>query len=212
MYMKTIFGNSAPLPGNDDAVRPMDLVMQLGRVRRFNGSANPEWTVLHHSVLCAILWLKSYGSEGVEHALMHDFHEYVTGDIPSPVKSAIGREHVEKVEVELDKRIYDMVEQDLPDYDKQFVKFVDWAALFIEAHYIGLPGHIKHMIDTDSILHLAPGQREAVAEVVRLLTPEVLTEMETAGFFTAPYKAKDAECKPDHEPGCPGAYCTGCAR
>lgn len=181
--MKTIFGNEAPLPDNTAKVHPMDLVMQLGRVRRFNGSANPEWTVLHHSVLVSILYLKAYGAEGVEHVLMHDFHEYVTGDIPSPVKVAIGKEHVEKVQNVIDERIYEMVDEVQPDaVDRGFVKVVDWAALFIEAHYVGLPGHVRHIIDT-SISHLNGETKDEIVRVIGLLFPEVAEEMRAEGFF-----------------------------
>lgn len=191
--MKTVFNMIAPLPGNDEKVHPMDLVKQLGRVRRFNGSADPEWTVLHHSMLVAILWLQSYGPEGIEHATFHDAHEYVTGDIPSPVKVTIGRDAIEKLESFLDDRIYAMLKHQRPDgFDRPFIKNVDWAALFIEAYYIGLPGHVRHIIDT-SILHLSPEQRQAVAEVVRHATPEVLETMKVEGFFEAPYEAPKAK-------------------
>ena len=190
--MKTIFGNEAPLPDNDLKVHPMDLVMQLGRVRRFNGSANPEWTVLHHSVLVSVLWIRAFGAEGVHHALAHDFHEYVTGDIPSPVKNAIGCEPVEKLERFLDQRVYELLDEPHPDtVDKQCVKYVDWAALFIEAFYIGLPGHVRHIIDT-SIAHLSPQMRTSVAEVVKCTCPEVLAHMEAEGFFTALFVEKKA--------------------
>lgn len=190
--MKTIFGNEAPLPGNNAKVHPMDLVMQLGRTRRFNGSANPEWTVLHHVVLCAILHTRRFGSEGVHHPLFHDFHEYVTGDIPSPVKAAIGREHIEKLECHLDGRIYEAFGELLPDdVDHALVKCVDWAALFVEAHYIGLPGHVKHIVDT-SILHLSPEARRDIYGTVEPFFPEVASAMRLAGFFEAPYEEKKA--------------------
>lgn len=188
--MKTVFGNEAPLPGNDAKVHPMDLVKQLGRVRRFNGSADPEWTVLHHSVLCAILYIRRFGAEGVEHALTHDFHEYVTGDIASPVKAAIGREHVEKLEEHLDVRIYEMLNEYRPDsVDRQFVKVIDWAALFVEAYYIGLPGHVKHIVDT-SILHLTPEMRQDIYNTIEPLFPEVIQALDVAGFLAAPYEPK----------------------
>lgn len=184
--MKTIFGNNAPLPGNDEPVHPMDLVMQLGRTRRFNGSANPEWTVLHHTVLVQLIWLKTYGPDGLEHIMGHDFHEYVTGDIPSPVKMAIGRAAVEKVQDELDERIFKSLGIQKPDaIDAKCVKYVDWAALFIEAHYIGLPGHLKHIIDT-SIGGLDQEARRHIQDAVEATCPEVVLEMGNAGYWTVP--------------------------
>ncbi len=228
--MKTIFGNNAPLPGNEEGVHPMDVVAQLGRTRRFNGSVNPEWTVLHHSMLVSLLWLKAYGPEGLEHILLHDAHEYVTGDIPSPVKAAIGREHIDRVQDELDRRIYGALKlTEADDIDKKCVKVVDWAALFVEAHYIGLPDHVKHLVET-SISRLNPVMRQNIADVIQASTPEVLKAMETAGYWAAPFEdptptgvpvehlpsCRPTECHPDcpnpiiqHEKGCIG-MCRGC--
>jgi hypothetical protein len=186
--MKTIFGNTAPLPGNNEPVNPMDLVMQLGRTRRFNGSANPEWTVLHHSLLVQLIWLKTYGPEGLEHIMGHDFHEYVTGDIPSPVKAAIGREAIEKVQDELDRRIRESLHIQEPDaIDKGCVKYVDWAALFIEAHYIGLPGHVRHIVDT-SMSGLNLEARRHIWDAIDATCPEVTRAMaqEAVPFWTVP--------------------------
>ena len=185
--MKTIFGNAAPLLGNNERIHPMDLVAQLGRTRRFNGSANPEWTVLHHTVLVSWLWLKAYGPEGLEHILLHDAHEYVTGDIPSPVKAAIGRDHVEKVQDDIDRRIYETLNLKAPDdVDRRFVKWVDWAALFVEAHYIGLPKHVKHLVET-SISHLDRTTRVQIMSIIKAADlPDVVSDMEMSGYWMAP--------------------------
>lgn len=186
--MKTIFNNEAPLPDNHETAHPMDVVAQLGRTRRFNGSANPEWTVLHHTALVTLLWLRRYGPEDVHHMFMHDLHEYVTGDIPSPVKHAIGRDAVEKVQDVVDDRIYASLKLSKPTPNlKRCIKFIDLAALFIEAHYIGLPGHVKHIIDT-SISHISNNDRIVIASVVREMFPDVYADMEKNGFFDAPYE------------------------
>ncbi len=187
--MKTIFGNEAPLPGTHHEVHPMDLVMQLGRVKRFNGSIPyTEWSVAHHSLLCSVIWMRHYGADGVHHVLTHDFHEYVTGDIPSPVKNAIGRVQVEQVEDFIDGRIHELTRVARPDASmKARVKVVDWAALFIEAHYVGVPGHLKHIIDT-SIGHLSYERRLEIFDCVRDICPEVSFEMCEQRFFDARYE------------------------
>lgn len=181
--MKSIFGNELPLPDNQHPFRPMDTTMVLGRTLRFGGHANPEWTVLHHSMLVALLWLRAYGPEGVEHALLHDLHEAITGDIPSPVKAAIGRKEIDRVQDELDLRVYKMVESPLPDTtDKALVKIVDYAALFIEGHYIGAPGHLQHIVDTGAG-GKDPGVRRDILDVVESMCPEVAKEMVRCGFL-----------------------------
>jgi hypothetical protein len=75
------------------ALDPMDLVIHLGRARRFGGAGDDDWTVLHHSVLVALIWMRlKFPEAGLRYALTHDFHEAVTGDIPGPVKRALGEE------------------------------------------------------------------------------------------------------------------------
>lgn len=194
--MKTLFGNEMPLPGNTESFNPMDMVMLLGRTHRFGGNASLEWKVLHHSMLVALLWLKSYGSEGVEHALLHDVHEYITGDIPTPVKVAIGRPAIDKVQDELDDRLYAQLGIEPPDaVDEGLITVVDHAALFIEAEYIGAKDHLKHIIDT-SIAGWDEGHREAVYDVVRDSFGDVSDKMFREGFFNAPYAKKPPEETP----------------
>jgi len=54
-------------------------VVHLGRERRWGGFGDPAYTVLHHSFLCALIWMKAGFSEnGVVHALLHDAHEAAT--------------------------------------------------------------------------------------------------------------------------------------
>jgi hypothetical protein len=63
-----------------------DMAHQLARINRFNGATRFPYSVAQHSVLCALAAPAGFSLE----ALMHDGHEYVFGDLASPVKALIG--------------------------------------------------------------------------------------------------------------------------
>lgn len=138
--MKTFLGNIAPLPGSGvDKAHPVDIVFHLGRTRRFGGWAHPEWSVLHHSTLVAMLYMRNFGLHGVEHALLHDAHEYVTGDIPTPVKKLLGVEQAAALEKHLDEVVYRSLDIPRESFERcdLWVKACDLAALIIEAYHFG---------------------------------------------------------------------------
>jgi len=147
--MKTYSG-IAPLPDNNEAPNPIDIVFHLGRTRRFGGWGNPEWTVLHHSLLVSLIWLRYLGPEGLQFALLHDAHEYITGDIPSPVKHAIGP-GARELEKELDRRVYARLGLEQPSVNESLsVRVVDLAALFIESYRgFGPKGTFGHLRQVD---------------------------------------------------------------
>jgi hypothetical protein len=189
--MKTYSG-TAPLPGEGTVV-PLDIVFHLGRTRRFGGWGNPEWTVLHHSMLVSLIWLRRYGPKDVHLALLHDAHEYITGDIPSPVKRAIG-EGVRNLEKALDARIYERLDLGPPVVDPR-VRVVDLAALFIEAyHGFGPKGTFEHL-RTGDWPSLETKMRDEVYETVKLIDPACYCDMcAWAGDETA-FKALRDEVK-----------------
>jgi len=185
--MKTFLGNDAPLPDTDNPANAIDLVVHLGRTKRFGGWGNPEWTVLHHSMLVSLLWLRAYGPEGMHHALLHDAHEYITGDIPSPVKQFMGHEQVKMLEGELDDRVYGALNCARPTGEHPtLVKLVDQAALIIEAYYFGTKGSFHLIGDVNWGVNVGKTQheRDAIREIIGKLCPEVVTAMS----FEAVYK------------------------
>jgi hypothetical protein len=188
--MRTVFGHDAPLPGNNEPYHLMDTVVVLGRTLRFGGNAGTEWTVLHHTVLVSLLWLGRYGAEGVEHAFLHDLHESITGDIPTPVKNAIGRPAIDKVQDDLDSRLYAQLDIDRPDpVDANLIKYVDSAALLVESYHIGAPNHLQHLIDT-SVGNWSQQYRTEVHSVVSKSFPEVADKMTKLGFFESAANTK----------------------
>lgn len=67
------------------------MVVGLASEHRFRGNTgDPTCTVLRHSMLCALIArLLGAGPEIVFYALVHDLHESITGDMPSPMKKQI---------------------------------------------------------------------------------------------------------------------------
>lgn len=68
-----------------------DIAAHLYKLPRFCGAVAENYSVLHHSVACGLL-AKQEGisRDGCSQALLHDAHEMLTGDIPSPVKLFMG--------------------------------------------------------------------------------------------------------------------------
>jgi hypothetical protein len=144
--MRTWTGQLSPLPahGSSGLVCPFDIVMHLGRESRFGNSGDKEFSVLHHSVLVAMIWMRAgYPQEEAIYALAHDFHEAYTGDIPSPIKNLTPdvKKAISKVEGMLDGKIYEYMGIEPPDKEiKKKVKLCDTAALIIESMITGPPG------------------------------------------------------------------------
>jgi hypothetical protein len=160
--MRTWSGELAPLEAGVGKVQPLDLVVQLGRQRRFGGWGDPEWTVLHHSKLCALLWLiAGYPASEVVYVLIHDDHEGVMGgDMPAPVKRRLrelseGVDPIGKLEASIDERIRERLKLPEPSVEVLArIKVVDQAALVMEAMVFGPPGCI------DEVSKRVPKERE----------------------------------------------------
>lgn len=187
--MRTYTGQLVPcLKGGEDAeVNLIDLTVHLGRTRRFGGLGDLEWTVLHHSMLCGMIHLSVYGVEGMWHTLIHDCHEAYIGDIPSPVKRALGKEQIENLASKLDARINEKFGLTPGNKCDEFRKHVcDLVALLVESHYFGPtrgPSTLAEIgrLDWGSVsLNI---RRETKDIVVRLF-PEVAAAMDACGYYT----------------------------
>lgn len=138
--MKTWTGSEAPLGPELGEVNLFDLVVHAGRERRWGGFGSQEWTVLHHTALVTLIWMKAgYPVEGLPYVFIHDLHESYTGDVPSPVKRHLtGAKALEQM---LDGRIQRELLLGPPsDEIRKKVKICDYAALMLEAPLFGPPG------------------------------------------------------------------------
>lgn len=185
--MKTYLGNEAPLPGTNAKAHPVDVVFHLGRTKRFGGWSNPEWSVLHHSMLVAMLYMKSYGVKGMEHALLHDAHEAYTGDIPTPVKNILGQEEVKSLENHLDQVIRDSLNLN-DDINHNYIKICDLAALFIESYHFGDKAGPFLYIGEKNWQPLAPAWKTNIASVIKRSCPEIYNAMLVAREYNTAWE------------------------
>jgi hypothetical protein len=203
--MKTISGKNAPLPhdtyqADGEPPCPLDICQHLGRTGRFGGWGDPSWTVLHHVTLASMLWMKFYGPSGVHHALMHDFHEAYTGDIPSPIKQCLGKEGaaaVKALEAHLDGTIYAAMNVDPPTPQQRAkVKVVDFACLMVESFRHGTPGTPQRIMQID-YPKLPPSFADEVFECIRESFPHVASMMRDFDGWVYPQVATEFDAGRD---------------
>jgi len=96
MWMLTASGHdyhfSGPksLGANARPVLIEDIAHHLGQCNRYNGATIRPCSVAEHSLLCADIAKHAGFSVIVQWAaLMHDAHEFVTGDMSSPIKQIV---------------------------------------------------------------------------------------------------------------------------
>lgn len=129
-----------------------DIALSLSRQPRFGGQSRLPWTVIEHSLfveqiaeqfLAQDLHGGAYLKRGVKedaairlHALLHDAHEALTGDIPSPFKSPAMRIFQQHV----DQRIASALVPErtgLFQIEPELIHSFDARALLAEAVLIG---------------------------------------------------------------------------
>lgn len=138
-------------PGGDNAPSLYDIGWNLSRIPRYVGGTPEPWSVLQHSYACAQYARETGGAPRVQlHALLHDAHEAVTGDIPYPWKSP----DMSAFQEELDRRIFAslFIAGPTPD-EAALVKKADEAILFAESKLVGGPNtfhvissHLKQFV------------------------------------------------------------------
>lgn len=158
-YIYTYSGRKVELDG-EGAPSLLDIAVQLGRIPRFAGATEDFWTVLQHSLCAEQLgryWCDQYegivsSMEPVEVSgrpanmrayirlacLIHDAHEALIGDIPSPFKSA----DMHNVQETFDERLYESLGIPHPRNHKEVtsvVTLVDQALLGAEGKMFGPP-------------------------------------------------------------------------
>ena len=90
-FMHTISGQRIDLPDpKPGQIKINDVASHLSRIPRFCGATQTEWNVAAHSLHVAHLALKDGADNAlVLAALLHDAHEFLLSDIPSPIKALI---------------------------------------------------------------------------------------------------------------------------
>ena len=131
-----------------------DMALGLSRVVRFGGQGRQFFSVAQHTLWLDDLAVREKANEEVRLALLlHDGHEALVGDIPSPFKMLDQKKLAHK----LDERIFDVFFARHGGYDHysdksaqwpvcDAVKMFDWRGLLTEYAVIG-PAHKWYLED-----------------------------------------------------------------
>lgn len=121
-----IFG---PFTMEDDLAKPLS-------IPRYAMHASVPWPVNNHSVAVARTIETITGDlDAAGGGVLHDAHEAVIGDIPTPVAWAIDYEKIKELKREVQSAIHwalRVPERCYPDNHKKFVDKADQAALHVE--------------------------------------------------------------------------------
>ena len=128
-----------------------DIAIGLSRINRYGGQTVVPWSVLDHSFLVAHLTntRRAATTEACLWALLHDWHEVLTGDIPSPFKTDSQRE----LQQVLDRRlILALADKGLPltVEDLKLVHRMDIRAYFAEISVL-MPNLLLREIERGSV-------------------------------------------------------------
>ena len=75
---------------NPSDISFLDIAHHLSHLQRFNGGTTRSLSVARHSLNVSSIVLDDTGSPlSALYGLLHDAHEYITGDITTPIKKAI---------------------------------------------------------------------------------------------------------------------------
>jgi 5'-deoxynucleotidase YfbR-like HD superfamily hydrolase len=157
-----------------EALTLRDIGLALGRVPRFGGHCRYHWTVLHHSIAAGKLadmvdYQTGQRQAGrVLGALLHDAHEAVTGDIPTPWKTTDNRID----QYLLDKQIFGefgmLPPPDWPTERRDELHEWDRQLLAAEAAQVGPPYDPRKMFTQPAENWLSRAANRAVRETFAL--------------------------------------------
>lgn len=156
-YITTYSGRKVSLTSGVPSLE--DIAVHLSKITRFAGATRGWWTVLDHSLLMQELAAQDHHKPDVQLAmLLHDAHEAVFEDTPSPFKP----KKLSKWQHELDVRIFD--EYYPGGWNKyanpavyQYKQEYDRRAVLVEALLVG-PAAFQTRKDV--VTHFGEGPRE----------------------------------------------------
>jgi hypothetical protein len=132
-----------------------DIAVALSRAARFGGHTRRWWSVLDHLLFCDEIARTEYAKDPQVRSmrlavLLHDAHEALTGDVPSPAKGV----ELKILQKALDARImgrYFPGGWSAYDSFRCEVKEIDLRALRTEAHIIGPPVPSRRMNEVEPL-------------------------------------------------------------
>lgn len=159
-FMMTISGRKIyPKNLRASTFTAFDIAWSLARLPRFCGHTHTFYSVAQHCVEMTRMALKN-GEDKLDclYILLHDAHEMVMGDIPSPVKMSFPE--IEKFCDEVQEEILFCLGLDpMTDDQKKLIKEYDLAALYDEAARYTTNYHEW----LDEPTHVFPGEKSTLA-------------------------------------------------
>ncbi len=120
-----------------------DLAYPLAGINRFVSHTQVRWAVAIHSVAVARLLEVMTADHNVAAAgLLHDAHEAIVGDIPTPLARVLGLEKVESTKETAQRAIHkelDIEKRFHPVFYQALVRKADLTALYIEKQLFMVP-------------------------------------------------------------------------
>ena len=122
---------------NPATISVYDLSASLSNLCRYTGHCSCFYSVAQHSVLCAAYAEERWGLRVGALALLHDGHEFATGDVNAPFKRLIYESCgavIEQIAGKIQAAIWEAAGMDRPTGEEwRFVKTADLALLATEA-------------------------------------------------------------------------------
>lgn len=143
-----------------------DIAISLSRIPRFAGHTILPWSVAQHSLLVGrIVRRQGWSVMAEAYALLHDAHESLTNDIPSPFKSS----GMKQLQADLDERIWESVELEapMPLLYRELIHSADMTALVTEANVLGHPHLYDHLTMVDQLRPAAETNLHLLRDIAR---------------------------------------------
>lgn len=135
-YTGRFFDYANPQP---EQINLRDIAHSLALTCRYGGHCSTFYSVAEHSVLVSRLLEGSSAQRFRVAALLHDAHEAYLGDLPTPLKNAIGPAYRSMVN-KADAAIAAAVGVKPMDFHHPAVVWADAVALRLEAHKLKFSG------------------------------------------------------------------------
>jgi hypothetical protein len=159
-----------------------DLIRPLSKNTRFNGHTSIDMTVLQHSFFIATICYGETNNPMLTLAcLVHDFHEALVTDIPTPLKRYFKKRFpgfdLESITDEMDEMICRnlAIEFVLPYLKTDELKYYDRLSVYNELAYHFVPGFVVDGITDEYFDYL---------DIVSSMTPEDTIEQFTQFYHS----------------------------
>lgn len=103
-----------------ERIRISDISEGLAKINRWVGATFGTYSVAQHSLIVAEDMYREDGSFAAVYGMVHDAHEALTGDIPTPAELALdvilpgASQAIEQLKLDVDRMIYARLDLDWP--------------------------------------------------------------------------------------------------